>query len=90
MNLEAMTQSKDIQPDPVLLPRLSESWNELNEGNGSFQGIDLLPGWMITDVENLEEVQRKKNKKYTWSARFLLYFNWRNENIFPITIYICS
>ncbi len=35
---------------------------------GSFKGVDLLEGWIITD-EVVEVTGTKKTKTYTWTAR---------------------
>ena len=59
-----------------LFPRLSAHWENLNEGTGSFEGVDLLLGWLITeeteDVCNDEPGKKKMKKTYTWNARFLI------------------
>ena len=73
-NLKSLA-SEDEQTDPFLLPRLAENWENLTEESGSFRGVDLLPGWLVTNIEeeeNSESSRKKKSKKYTWIARFLV------------------
>ena len=74
-NLKALA-SEDEQTDPFLLPRLAENWENLTEESGSFRGVDLLPGWLVTNIEeeeeNSESSRKKRSKKYTWIARFLV------------------
>ena len=79
-NLKAFA-SEDEQTDPFLLPRLAENWENLTEESGSFRGVDLLPGWLVTNIEeeeeeeeeeNSESSRKKRRKKYTWIARFLV------------------
>ena len=65
-NLKSLA-SKDEQTDPLL--------ENLTEESGSFRGVDLLPGWLVTNIEeeqNSESSRKKKSKKYTWIARFLV------------------
>ena len=67
--------SEDEQTNPFLLPRLAENWENLTEESGSFRGVDLLPGWLVTNIEeeqNSESSRKKKSKKCTWIARFLV------------------
>ncbi len=59
---------------------MAEHWDDVvpadknvdgdNEGGeeGSFKGVDLLEGWIITD-EVVEVTGTKKTKTYTWTAR---------------------
>ena len=74
-NLKALA-SEDEQTDPFLLPGLAENWENLTEESGSFRGVDLLPGWLVTNIEeeeeNSESSRKKRSKKYTWIARFLV------------------
>ena len=73
-NLKSLA-SEDEQTDPFLLPRLAENWENLTEESGSFRGVDLLPGWLVTNIEeeqNSESSRKKKSKKCTWIARFLV------------------
>ena len=78
-NLKSLA-SEDEQTDPFLLPRLAENWENLTEESGSFRGVDLLPGWLVTNIEeeeeeeeeNSESSRKKRRKKYTWIARFLV------------------
>ena len=73
-NLKSLA-SEDEQTDPFLLPRLAENWENLTEESGSIRGVDLFPGWLVTNIEEEENrgSSRKKNsKKYTWIARFLV------------------
>ena len=72
-NLKSIA-SEDKQPDPFLLPRLAENWENLTEASGSFQGVDSLPWWFITNTEeeNSESSRKKKSNKYTWISRFLV------------------
>ena len=73
-NLKSLA-SEDEQTDPFLLPRLAENWENLTEGSGSFQGVDLLPGWLVTNIEEVDEnsksSRKKKSKKYTCIVSFL-------------------
>ena len=67
--------SEEEQTDPYLLPRLVENWENLTEESGSFRGADLLPAWVVTNIEeeqNSESSRKKKSKKYKWIARFLV------------------
>ena len=73
-NLKSLA-SEDEQTDPFLLPRLAENRENLTEESGSFQGVDLLPGWPVTNTEeeeNSDSSRKKKSKKYTWITRFLV------------------
>ena len=73
-NLKSLA-SEDEQTDPFLLPRLAENWENLTEESGSFRGVDLLPGWLVTNIEeeqNSKSSRKKKSKKYTWIASFLV------------------
>ena len=49
-NLKSVA-SEDEQTDPFLLSRLAENWENLTEENVSFRGADLLPGWLVTNIE---------------------------------------
>ena len=73
-NLKSLA-SEDEQTDPFLLPRLAENRENLTEESGSFQGVYLLPGWPVTNIEeeeNSDSSRKKKSKKYTWITRFLV------------------
>ena len=73
-NLKSLA-SEDEQTDPFLLPRLAENRENLTEESDSFQGVDLLPGWPVTNIEeeeNSDSSRKKKSKKYTWITRFLV------------------
>ena len=66
-------KSEDEQT--FLLPRLAENWEILTEESGSFRGVDLLRGRLITNIEeeeNSESSRKKKSKEYTQTARFLV------------------
>ena len=73
-NLKSLA-SEDKQTDPFLLLCLAENWKNLNRESGSFRAVDLLTGWLVTNIdveENSESKRNKKSKKYTWIARFLV------------------
>ena len=73
-NLKSLA-SEDKQTDPFLLLFLAENWENLNRETGSFRAVDLLTGWLVTNIdveENSESKRNKKSKKYTWIARFLV------------------
>ena len=57
------------------MTRLAENWENLTEESASIRKVDLLPGRFITNIEgeeNSESSRKKKSKKYTWIARFLV------------------
>ena len=54
-------KSEDEQTS--LLPRLAENWEILTEESGSFRGVDLLPGRLITNIEEEENSESSRNKK---------------------------
>ena len=54
-------KSEDEQT--FLLPRLAENWEILTEESGSFRGVDLLPGRLITNIEEEENSESSRKKK---------------------------
>ena len=72
-NLKSLA-SEDEQT--FLLPRLAENWEILTEESGSFRGVDLLSGLLITNIEeeeNSESSRKKKSKNCHELPGFLLY-----------------
>ena len=58
------------QPDPCYLPRLAESWEELTgDDNGTYKGVQLNEGWLITATTEEVNENGVKEKKYEWTAR---------------------
>jgi hypothetical protein len=55
--------------DPLIFPHHTENWENLNSGEyGTFKGVELLQGWLVTDTV-VEEKRGKKEKTYTWTDR---------------------
>ena len=72
-NLKSLA-SEDEQT--FLLPRLAENWEILTDESGSFRGVDLLSGLLITNIEeeeNSESSRKKKSKNCHGLPGFLLY-----------------
>ena len=49
-NLKSLA-SEDKQTDPFLLLCLAENWKNLNRESGSFRAVDLLTGWLVTNID---------------------------------------
>ena len=43
--------SEDEETGPFFLLWLEENWENLTEESGSFQEVDLLPLWLVTNIE---------------------------------------
>ena len=55
---------------------LSRILGKLTEESGSFRGVDLLPGWFVTNIEeeeNSESSRKKKSKNCHGLPGSLLY-----------------
>lgn len=66
-------QNEENSPSVYLFPHLSAHWEDLNDGSCSFEGVELLLGWLVTEEsENLcsENLGRKKRKTFTWNVRY--------------------
>ena len=61
-NLKSLA-SEDGQTNPFLLPHLAENWENLTEESGSFREVDLLPGWVVTNIEEEENSESSRKKQ---------------------------
>ena len=60
-NLKSLA-SENEQTNPFLL-HLAENWENLTEESGSFREVDLLPGWVVTNIEEEENSESSRKKQ---------------------------
>ena len=59
-------------PCSYLFPHLSQHWEDINRK--TFEGVELLEGWLIIEETRVENEPRKKvTKTFTWDARYITF-----------------